>query len=119
MHGALEIATLDAVLHADVARVVLAVNEGCAAGLVDVGELAQRDLLSCGRADQQIANLAGVLTELRLHAHDKVEELLTLNHLRCGLTSDGSLYDRFDVSDVDTVACDFIAVDIDEQAGLA
>src|SRR5664280_2359708 len=49
-YGPLQVAALDAVLHSDVARVVLAIDEGCAASLMDVGEFAQWDLLTGGRA---------------------------------------------------------------------
>ncbi len=72
-HGALQIAAFDAVLHADIARVVFAIDKRCAAGLVNIRELAQRNLLAGWCADEQVADLLRVLAELRLHAHDEIE----------------------------------------------
>ncbi len=72
-HGAFEIAAFDAVLHADISRVVFAIDKRGAAGLVDIRELAQRYLLAGWRADEQVADLLRVLPELRLHAHDEVK----------------------------------------------
>ena len=37
------------------------------------GELAQRNLLARGRADEQVADLLRVLAEFGLHAHDEIE----------------------------------------------
>ncbi len=45
-HGALQVAPFDAVLHADIPRVVFAIDERSAAGLMNVGKLAQRNLLA-------------------------------------------------------------------------
>ena len=42
-HRALQVAPLDAVLHADVARVIFAINKGRAISLGNVGELAERE----------------------------------------------------------------------------
>src|SRR6185312_8477975 len=72
-HCGLQIASFDAVLHADVARAVLAVDEGCAAGFMDIRQLAERDLLTGRRSYQKIADLPGVLAESRLHTDDEVE----------------------------------------------
>ena len=79
----------------------------------------KRNLLAGGRADEQVADLLGVLAELRLHADDEVEQLLALNDLGGRLAADGGLNDRFDVGDVDAVARDLVAIDVDQQAGLA
>ncbi len=84
-----------------------------------VREFRERNLLSRGSRNEKIANLPRARAELRLHAHDQVEELLALNHLRGRLPADGRLHHRFDVGDVNSVARDLRAVRIDDQAGLS
>ena len=118
-HGALQIAPLDAVLHSDVARIIFAINKRRAVSLRDGGKLAERNLLSIRRADQQIADLVGAAAELRLHADDQIEQLFALNDLRGGLSADGGRDHGFHVGDVDSVAGDLVAIHIDQQAGLA
>ena len=86
---------------------------------MNIRKLAQRNLLAGRRADEQIADLLRVLAELRLHAHDEIEQLFALNHLRGGLAAHRRLHDGFHVGDVDAVARDLVAIDIDQQAGLA
>jgi len=105
MDSALQVAPFDAVLHADIARVVLAIDEGSAAGLVDIRQFAERDLLTGGRPDQQIPDFPGILAKLRLHAYHQVP--------------DGRLDDSLHIGDVDPVASDLVAVNIDEQTRLA
>ena len=77
---------------------------------VDIRQFAQRNLLAGGRADEQIADLLRVLAELRLHAHDEVEELFALDHLRGRLPADGRLDHGFHVRHIDAVARDLVAV---------
>src|SRR5208282_2358883 len=76
--GSLKVASLDAVLHADVPGIVFAIDERRTTLLADVRELAQRNLLACRSADEQAADLLSVLAELRFHAHDQVEQLFAL-----------------------------------------
>ena len=94
VHRALQVASFHAVLHADVARVVFAIDERRAAGLVNIGQRAQRNLLPRGRAHQQVADLLRTLAELRLHAHHQVEELFALHHLCGRLAAHRRLHDR-------------------------
>ena len=61
----------------------------------------------------------GARAELRLHAHDEVEKLFTLNDLRGGLAAHRRLHHRFHVGDVDPVAGDLFAIRVNDQAGLA
>src|SRR5712692_9268752 len=62
---------------------------------------------------------AGAGAILRFHANDKIEEFFALDNLGGGLAADSRLDDGFDVGDVDAVASDFLAVGIDNEAGLA
>ena len=57
--------------------------------------------------------------ELRLHTDDEVEELFALNDLSGGLPADGGGDNGFDIGNVDAVARDLVAIDIDQQARLA
>ncbi len=118
-HGALQVAAFDAVLHADIARVVFAINKRCAVALADVGQLAQRNLLSIRRADQQIADLVRAAAELRLHAHHQIEQLLALDDLGHRLSADRRRDHGFHIGNVDSVARNLVAVHIDQQARLA
>jgi hypothetical protein len=56
---------------------------------------------------------------LRLHANHEIEELLSLDYLGDGLPADGGSDHSLNVSDIDTVASDFVPIDINQQAGLA
>ena len=49
---------------------------------LDVGQLAQRNLLAVGSAHQQVADFVRAAAELRLHADDQVKQLLALDDLR-------------------------------------
>ncbi len=116
---AFEVAALHGKLDADVARVVFAIDEGCAGAFFDGGELGERDLLAGGSGDEEIADVAGAGAELRLHADDEVEEFFALDDLGGGLAADGGLHNGSDVVDIDAIARDFGAVGVDDQAGLA
>ena len=118
-HGTFQVAALNAVLHADVARVIFAIDKRSAVALLDVWPVPEWNLLAVRRSHQQIANLLRATAELRLHAHDKIEQLFALHDLRRGLPTDGRLDHGFDVGDIDAVARDLLAVDIDEQAWLS
>ena len=88
---AFEIAAFDGELHADIARIVFAVDKRRAGCFADGGELGQRNLLAARRGDQQIADLACAGAILRIHADDQVEEFFALNDLSGGLAADGGL----------------------------
>ena len=111
VHRAGKVASLHRELHADVARIVLAVDERGAVGHVDVGELLERDLLPAGRRHQDVADLLRVVAVLLLEAHDEIELLLALHHLGGDVPADGGLDQGVDVGDVETVAGDLGAVD--------
>ena len=118
-HGAFEIASLDAVLHADVAGIVFAIDKGSAGSFLNVGERRERNLLPAGRAHQQIGDLLRVLSELRLHAHHEIEELLALNHLRRRLPAHRRLNHAFHVRHIYAVTRDLLAIHLDQEARLA
>src|SRR6185369_16228203 len=104
-----KIATLDAVLDTDVARVVLSIDKGCAVTLCDICEFRQRNLLSIGSADQEVTDLFGATAELRLHADHEIKEFFSLDDLCGGFSAYGRLDDGFDVGDIDTVTSDLRA----------
>ena len=56
---------------------------------------------------------------MRLHADDQIEQLLSLDDLRRGLSPDGSGDHGFEVGDVDSVARDLGAVNVNEETGLS
>ena len=58
-------------------------------------------------------------SDIGLHAHDQVEQLLALNDLRGRLAADSGLDHAFDVGDIDAITRDFLAVHVDLHAGLA
>ncbi len=66
-----------------------------------------------------MADLLRALAEFRFHANDQVKQLFTLDHLRGGLAAHARLHDGLHIGDVDPVAGDLFAIDIDQQAGLA
>ena len=57
--------------------------------------------------------------ELRLHADHQVEQLFPLNDLRDRLPADCGRDHCFHIGNVDSIARDLVAIDIDQQAGLA
>ena len=119
VHRARQVAPLDAELHADVARIIFAIDERCAVALMDVGQLGDRHLLAGGSGHQQIADRARAGAVLGLHAHDQIEQLLALNHLRGRLSAHAGLDHALDVGHVDAVARDLFAVHVNLHAGLA
>src|ERR1035438_3694668 len=52
--GPFEVAAFDAVLHADVPRIILAINERGAARFANIRKLGERNLLARGRADRPL-----------------------------------------------------------------
>src|SRR5579863_1759754 len=119
LHRPFQITSLHAVLHADIAGVVFAIDERRAASLADTGELAQGNLLSVWSPNQQIPDLMRTAPELRLHAHHKIEQLLTLNHLSDRLSAYRGGNHGLHIRDVDPVPRDLVAIDVDQKAGLA
>src|SRR5262249_28042245 len=117
-HNSFQVSSFDGKLNADIAGVIFAINEGSAGGLLDRRQFEQRNLLAGRNGNQKIADLPRVGTELRVHAHDEIEELFALDDLGGGLPPDRGLYHRFDVRDVYAIARDFRAVCFDQQAGL-
>ena len=86
--GTREIASFDGILHADVARVVLAIDERRAVGDFDVRDFTQRNLLPVRRREQDVADLLRRRAVLRLQAHDEIERALALHDLRCRRAAD-------------------------------
>src|SRR5581483_1230864 len=103
---------LDAVLNSEVARVVLAINERRTISLFDLCQLADRNLQTVGRTDQQITDLLRAAAELRLHAHHQVKKFLALDHLRGCLAAHRRLNHRLHVRHIDSVARDLFAIDV-------
>src|SRR5579862_147850 len=118
-HSAFEIASLDAVLHANVAGIVFAIDKGIAGSFLNVRERRERNLLPAGRAYQQIGDLLRVLSELRLHAHYEIEELLALNHLRRCLAAHRRLNHAFHVRHIYAVTRDLLPIHLDQETRLA
>src|SRR5437016_739059 len=119
IHNAFQVSPDNRKLNADVTRIVFPVDERRAAGFFDAGELGKRNLLSAGSGNKKVPNLARAGTELRLHSNDEVKEFFSLDDLRGSLSPDSRLHDRFDIGDVDPVTRDFLAIGVDDQAGLA
>src|SRR5208282_2714800 len=115
--GALEVAPFHGKLNADVAGIILPIDEGSAGAFLDGGELRERNLLAGGSGNEEISDVARAGTILRLHSNKEVKEFFTLDDLRGGLSADGGLHDGFDVGDIDAVACDFGAVGINDEVG--
>ena len=82
VHRAGQVAAFHRELHADVARIVLAINERGAVRDLDVGKFLQWNLLTVGRRDQDVADLLRVVAELLFQPHHQVELLFALHHLR-------------------------------------
>src|SRR5690242_14536423 len=116
--SAFQVAALDGKLNANVAGIVLAIDEGCAGAFLNGGELGERDLLAGRGGNEEIADVVGAGAVLRLHADHQVEKFFALNDLRSSLSADGGLHDGFDVRDVDAIAGDFGAVGVNDEAGL-
>ncbi len=119
LDGTCEVAVLDRVLHADVTRVVLAIDVRGAAGLPNVGEFLHGNLLSARCGNEHVPNGVGRLAELRFEPDHQVESPLTLDDLRRGSSSYCCDDEAVDVVDVETIAGNFGAVHGHGQAGLA
>src|SRR5271155_5057633 len=113
-----QVATDDGELNSDVARIIFAINKGCAAGFANGRQLGERDGLPGRRGHQQVADVVRGGAILRLHAHHQVEEFFALNHLRGSLPADGRLDHGFHVGNVDSIARNFGAIRFNNQAGL-
>ena len=84
----------------------------------DRRELAQRNLRTRRRGDEDVADLLGSLAELRLESHDEIEGALALHDLRGGAAADRGLDEPVHVGDVHAVARDLVAIDLDREARL-
>ncbi len=119
LHRAGEVAPLHRVLDADVARVVLAVDERGAAGHLDVGELPERDLLpvrawrpGCCRSPRASRGTAAPGARRDRRASRPARPAWRRP------PPDRRLDQAVDVGDVEAVARDLGAVDRDRQARL-
>src|SRR5215469_219872 len=102
-----------------IAARVLPVYEGRALGVDNARDLDQGDI---ARRRQRHSNLSdGVETfaVLRQPAHNQVETAIPLEHLRHGLATESSLYDRCYVTDVKAVTRARDPVRSDHKIGLA
>src|SRR5262249_7830213 len=105
-------------LHADIARVVLAIDEGGTVDHLNVRELLERNLLPAGGCNENIADFVRVVAVLLIEAHDQIELLLSLFNLRRHVPTNGRLNERVDIGDVDAVARDLGTVDVDGETRL-
>src|SRR6202041_2273573 len=102
----------------DVAGIVFAINEGGAVFDLDIGEFPKGDLLAVGGGDENAADLFGC-TSVRLGQTDhQIELLFALHHLSGCRAADGSLDQPVNVGDIQAVARNFRAIDIDRQTRL-
>src|SRR4029077_7361811 len=92
-----EVAALNRKLNTNVARIIFAIDEGCARTFLNGGELGEGNLLACGSGDEQIANVACAGAVLRLHSNDQIEKFFALDDLGGSLAPNGGLDDGFDV----------------------
>jgi len=106
-------------LNADIPGIVFAIDEGSAGAFLDGGKFGERDLLSGGSGNEEIADVADARAILRLHADDEVEKFFSLDNLGGSLSADSRLDNGFDVRNVDAVAGDFGAVGVDDEVRLA
>ena len=79
----------------------------------------ERYLLAVGCSYQQVSDLVGAAAELGLHADHQVKQFFSLNHLGDGLSADCGFNHRFYVRNIDSVAGNLVAIDINQEAGLA
>ena len=107
-----QVAALDRVLHADVARVVLAIDERRAVARRWMSANS-RSGTCCppGVATRMLPIASGVSRILRLQPDDEIERPLALHHLRRRTAADRGLDQAVDVGDVEAVARDLGAVD--------
>ena len=117
-HRPSQIASFHRELDADVARIVLAVNERGAVRHLDVRELLERNLLSGRRGHQDISDFLGVVPVLAIEADDEIELLFSLHHLGGHIPADGCLDQAVDVGDVQTETSNPGTVDLDGQTRL-
>src|SRR5579863_2091475 len=117
-HSPLQIAPFDAVLDPDVPGVIFTINKRRTVSLSNIAELAEWDLLPVWGTDQKISDLARATAELRLHADNKIEQLLSLNNLRHRLTTDSRGNHSFHVRNVDPISCNLVPIDVDQEARL-
>ncbi len=72
-----------------------------------------------GVGTRQIRDFRGVRAVLRLHADDEIEQFFALDHLGGGLASNGGLHHGLNIGNIDSVAGDFVAVRIHDEARLS
>ena len=106
-------------MHPDIARIVLAIDEGRAVLDLDICEFLERDLLSARRGDRNVRDLLRRVPVLFLEAHDEIELLFLLHHFCRNISPDGGLDQGVDVVDIETVAGNLGAIDLDVEAGLS
>src|SRR5262249_53245669 len=72
-HGSGQIASFDRILHANIARIVFAIDERGAANNSNLSEFFQRNLLSASSRNQNISNLLRCFAEPWLQANNKIK----------------------------------------------
>ena len=90
-----------------------------AIGHRNIGQLLQRNLLAAGRGHRDVADFLRIVAVLLLEPDDEIELLFALHDFGGDIAADGGRDQAIDVVDVQTVAGDLGAVDLDGQAGLA
>src|SRR5579875_3333402 len=118
-HGSGQVAALNAVLYADVAGVILAVDESRAVADANIRDLTERNLLPSGICHEEVGDLPFAAAKLRFRPYDQVKLLFPLNHLRDSLSSDRGLDHCLNIADVNAVARALRTVHIHQSTGLA
>src|SRR5262249_33756523 len=113
-----EVAPLHRVLHADITRAGLAVDEGRALPDIQARERGQRQALAARRRDQQPADRVGVIAVALVHAHHEVEIALSLDDLRRRHAAHRRLEEAINGRDVEPIERELLAVDLHVEAGL-
>src|SRR5579875_273176 len=114
-----QIAALNIVLYADISGIIFPINKRRTVAYANICNLAERNLLAGRITYQQVGNFALIAPVLRLHAHDQVKQLFTLNHLSDGLASHCRLHNCLNITHVDSITCAFSAVHIHQKTRLA
>src|SRR5262249_1045514 len=109
--------------HAELDRyvplIVLAVYIRRARLQLDVAQLAQRNLRSRWRGNQDVLDRLNVLAIARQQSNDQREMALAFIDVGDGLAADRRLHDGIHVARRQPIACTALAVYFDQQIGLA
>src|SRR6185503_7280722 len=116
--GALKVPIPHTELDRNITLVILAIDDECARLGRDGSHLLQGNARPIGGADQDVTNCVNILSKFWKKPDHEIEQPFSFIDLGHRLTSDGGLHHGIHIRHLESIACDRLTIDLDQQIRL-